>query len=175
MKNRQLIFTVIKRGLFAVMIIAAYLVQLVIIPRAVQSFSIFLLPGLLCAISMCEKELPAAFFGLAAGALWDLASPVTDGAFALIFTVFCCTASLLTRYLIRNTLLTAVIFTAILSVAVFFTVQLFYISHITAELFTRSINTELVPTLISAVIFAIPFYIFISRISTRLTADKGIY
>ncbi len=75
----------------------------------------FLLIPLTVSIAMFEKEFAGMFFGLLAGALWDLASPVTDGVFALFFTVTACACGLLTHYVFRNSLRGA----ALLTTAVF--------------------------------------------------------
>ena len=66
--------------------------------------------ALLTAIAMRQTELFAAAYGLLAGLLWDIASPLPDGVITLFLTVYACACSLLARYLFRRTLLTAAVF-----------------------------------------------------------------
>lgn len=71
----------------------------------------FLLIPLSVSIAMFEKEISGMFFGLLTGILWDISSPVTDGVFALFFTLTAFTCGLLTHYIFRNSLKAAAVFT----------------------------------------------------------------
>ncbi len=72
----------------------------------------FLLIPMSVSIAMFEKEFTGMLFGLLAGILWDVSSPVTDGVFALFFTVTAFFCGLLTHYVFRNSLKAAAVFTA---------------------------------------------------------------
>ena len=71
----------------------------------------FMLLSITVSISIYEKESAGMFFGLLAGALWDLASPAPDGVFALFFTAAGCLCGLLSHYVVRTSLFSAVVLT----------------------------------------------------------------
>lgn len=76
------------------------------------NIGVFLLIPLTVSIGMFEKEFAGMFFGIFAGALWDLCSPAADGVYALFFafTTFLC--GLLTHYVLRNSVKSAAVITA---------------------------------------------------------------
>ena len=94
------------------LVVATALAQHAFLPAAGGQRTGFLLLALTTAIAMRERESRAAVFGLLAGALWDVASPLPDGVLALFFLVFACAASLLSHYLFRQSLLTAAVLCA---------------------------------------------------------------
>lgn len=70
---------------------------------------VWLLAPLAVCIALYEKEFAGTFFGVLAGALWDLASPAPDGVYALVFAVLCCACGLLGRRVFRSTLPAAMV------------------------------------------------------------------
>lgn len=72
----------------------------------------FLLLPLTVSVAMFEKEFAGLFYGLLAGALWDLASPATDGVYALFFTLAAFFCGLLTHFVFRNSFKSAAVLTA---------------------------------------------------------------
>lgn len=70
---------------------------------AVKPGLLLLIPLTVC-ISIYEREFAAFFFGILSGALWDLASPVADGVFALCFALLAFACGLLAKRVFRNTL-----------------------------------------------------------------------
>ena len=99
----------IKSILFALLVILTALAQHAFFPAAGAAHTAYLLLALVTAIAMREREPRAAAYGLLAGALWDIASPLPDGVLALFFLVFACAASLLSHFLFRQSLLTAAV------------------------------------------------------------------
>ena len=85
------------------------LAQHAFLPAAGAAHTAYLLLSLTTAVAMRERELRAAVFGLLAGALWDIASPLPDGVLALFFLIFACAASLLSHFVFRQSLLTAAV------------------------------------------------------------------
>lgn len=67
---------------------------------------IFICIPLCVAVSMFEREVPAAIFGAFAGALWDVSSGV-DGFNTFLLMILCAACSLLISHLMRNNVVTA--------------------------------------------------------------------
>ena len=100
----------VKGAVFAALILLTALFQNSFLPAAGARHTAWLLPALITVIAMYEPELNAAVYGVFAGFLWDLASPLPDGVIALLLAVYACACSLLARWLFRRTLLTAAVF-----------------------------------------------------------------
>lgn len=99
----------IKSILLVLLVALTALAQHAFLPAAGAAHTAYLLLSLTTAIAMRERETRAAVFGLLAGALWDIASPLPDGVLALFFLVFACGASLLAHFVFRQSLLTAAV------------------------------------------------------------------
>lgn len=69
---------------------------------------VFLSIPLCVCISMFEREVPAALFGVLAGLLWDVSSGV-DGFNTLVLMLLCAVCSLLISHLMRNNIVTALV------------------------------------------------------------------
>lgn len=69
---------------------------------------VFLCIPLCIAIAMFEREVPAAIFGVLAGALWDVSSSV-DGFNTIVLMALCAVSSLLISHFMRNNLITAMV------------------------------------------------------------------
>ena len=101
----------IKYAALALLIVLTALFQNVFFPAAGNFHGAYFLIALTGAAAMFEPEPAAAVFGLLAGVLWDVASPLPDGVLALFFTVFACACSVLAHYLFRRTVPAAVVLT----------------------------------------------------------------
>ena len=165
--------TVIKRIIFVIMIFSAYLLQFIALPASEISLAISFLIPVGVAISMNDREIPDLLYGALTGALWDLASPVTDGSFSFIFALLLCISGLLTRYILRNTLLTAVIFTLILT-AVTTAINITYFRNgMTAELLSDTLIKAVLPCLIINSLICIPTYYFCRYTAKHFHSDKN--
>lgn len=172
MKNVKILNTVIKRVIFVLTIAISFVMQFIVLPRTAFFIPVYFLLSVAVALSMHEKEIPCLIYGLIIGALWDLASPMPDGGFAVVFTVFLLLAGLLTRYILRNTLLTAIIYTAAFSVVISFMNLLFFRKGINAELFGEILTKSFLPTAIINSLLTVPSYYFIRYLSVHFNSDK---
>ena len=135
MKTKKLTLHFIRRLIYVLLTVAAYLFQCAFLPRTGFPLPVFFLIPLLISVSLFEHEFSALFFGLLTGALWDLASPVTDGALALIFAFTACLTGLLSHYILRNTLLNTLLLTAIVSIIYSLITELFFASALDFQYF----------------------------------------
>lgn len=122
--KKEALLPVMRRTLLALMVVFTAVLQNTVFSAG--RISAFLLIPAAVSVAIFEKEFSGMFFGLLCGALWDLASPVTDGVFALVFAVCACACGLLSRYIFRNTLASALLMTVVFSGAVFAVNALFY-------------------------------------------------
>lgn len=102
----------VKYAVLTALIVITALLQNSFLPALGARHTAWLLLALITAVAMHEPELNAAVYGILAGFLWDLTSPLPDGTIALLLTVFACACSLLARWLFRQTLLTAAVLCA---------------------------------------------------------------
>lgn len=125
----------------------------------VFSTRVFLCIPFLVAISMFEREVPAAIFGVLAGALWDVSSGV-DGFNTIVLMALSAVCSLLISHLMRNNLVTALVLGAG-SIAAY---EIIYIAvrFWGAGSPIRLIFTFYLPTLIITVLF-VPICYFIVK------------
>ncbi|MBR2410507.1 MAG: rod shape-determining protein MreD [Clostridia bacterium] len=165
MKHKKLLMPVLRRGSFVLLILASFIIQFTLLPKAGISASVYLLIPVSVCIAMFEKEFSGLFFGLLAGALWDLASPVTDGSLALFFALSGCIAGLLTHYLLRNTLLTAIILSFLQSVIYTFILQIYFIESFSFEMFSVLLKEHYIPPVLLASLLSIPVYFLIRKLS----------
>ncbi len=171
MKNKHL-NPIIRRVLYAVIIIVLHLLQFTVIPYTGLSFPVLLLLPMGIAIAMAEKEFSGALYGILIGALWDLSSPVTDGLWTLVFPVIFCLIGLLTHYTLRNTLLTALIFTLVATCIYLFIVCLYGIGDYSGEILTALMKNQLIPSLITSLILCIPEYYLVARLARATDSDR---
>lgn len=172
MKKHQLKTTAAKNIVFLLLIIAAYILQFIIIPKTSFPFPVFNLIPLVTAISMHEKEFAGLFWGITAGILWDMASPVTDGAFTLFFAVLFLLAGLLTRYILRNTILTAAILTAVIALCPI-AFNLFYFNDgLTRDIFIFMLKDSIIPCSIISVLLSIPAYFTVHGINAHFHKER---
>ncbi len=172
MKHKRLTTQFIRRLIFMFFTVFAFIIQCIILPRGIPSLPVYILLPLLISISMYEREFTGLFFGLFAGALWDLASPLTDGFLALVFAAGAYIIGLLSRYILRNTMLSQIVLTVVMSVLY----SLFMLIHtgfssgtdILGELALRMY----LPALIFTVLAGIPIYFSVRKISVKFRYDK---
>lgn len=123
--NKRIRRPLLRRALLAALLLLAGILQ--------NTFFSSLRPGLwllipvTVAIAVHEKEFAGTFYGIFAGALWDMASPAPDGIYTLCFAVFACVCGLLAKRIFRSTLpsamLLCLLFTAaICAVSILYTV-----------------------------------------------------
>lgn len=164
---------VIQTVIFTVLIIISFAVQCTVLPFLNVPFPVFLLLPLTVGIAMFKKEFFGFFFGLLAGALWDLAASLTDGTLALFLSAYACAVGLLSKYILRNTLLNTLILT-FSACFIYSTISLVLIpGSLSYEVCKQLISTVYLPGSISAVILAVPIY-FIVRATTLKFKDETI-
>lgn len=168
-------YTLIRRALFALIILVLHLFQFTVIPLTGLSFPVLLLLPMGVAVAMAEKEFPAVFYGILIGVLWDSASPVTDGLWAFVFPVMLCIAGLLTHYTLRNTLLTALIFTLTGTVIYLAAVSLYDTGSFSFEIMGDIIKQQWIPVIITSLIICIPEYFLTKKIAKTFHHDKVSY
>ena len=99
----------IRWAIFASLLIASVVLQNSIGGLSeIFSARVFLCIPFLVAVSMFEREVPAAVFGVLAGALWDVSSGV-DGFNTITLMASGAICSLLISHLMRNNLVTALV------------------------------------------------------------------
>ena len=173
MKKHSLTLSATKRLIFLVIIISSFALQFIIIPKTALPFPLLLLIPVTVSAAMHENELGAMLWGLLSGILWDMASPVTDGLYALIFSVIFLMTGLTTKYLFRNTCLTAAMFTAVFSLIPSLLGILYMKEKLTGELISAVIKAECIPAVITSLIILAPVYFLISAISRFFTRERA--
>ena len=174
MKNRKTVLNVLRRLIFSLLIIAAYLLQCVLFPKTAFPFPVLILIPATLSVAMFELEYAGLFFGLLAGALWDLASPMPDGLLAFLFALAAGLTGLLSRYVLRNTLLGAM--GVILTVSVLYTAIAIPVFSSAMDLYeTRSVfYTRFLPAILTSVLLTVPCYFTVRWLSVRLRHEKII-
>ncbi len=173
MKKHYFTLAAVRRILYFIMILSAYILQFIVIPGTDFPFPVMLLIPLGVAISMQEKEFAGMLCGLLTGILWDMASPHTDGLMTLIFTVTFLLTGLLTRYTLRNTLQTALLLTAVCSLIPWAASLMYTLREITKDDFTGILISELLPGLIISAALSIPVYLIVHGISKRFHKERS--
>lgn len=107
MNNRT---KIVKHAILVALTVLSALVQNSFLPVFGARHAAWLLLAAVTAIAVRESEPIAAAYGLLAGLLWDVASPLPDGVISLFLTVYACACSLLARYLFRQTFFSAAVF-----------------------------------------------------------------
>ncbi len=172
MKNKKALLTISGKILYIILFVISYIFQFLVFPRLGIGIPVFLLIPLTTAVAMYEREFSGMLFGLLAGALWDLASPLPDGSLAFIFTVVACFTGLLLHYVLRNTLLTALLLS--LTFTLIYYVFYFLFSKIGFDYeFIRSvIITHFLPSALLSAVITIPDYFIVRGISRLTQTDK---
>lgn len=172
MKQKRLTTHFIRRLFFIFFTVTAFIIQCIILPRAGFTMPVFILLPLIISISMYEKEFSGLFFGILAGALWDLASPVTDGVLALFLALSAYFTGLLSRYILRNTLLSEMVFTVAVSI-IYSGIMLIYTGFSSGTLILRQLLlTTYVPATVLTVLISIPVYFSVREIAVKFSYDK---
>ena len=162
---------IVRRLLFTIFIIVAFILQCSILPLLHTPFPVFILIPLIISVSMFEKEFSGFFFGVLTGALWDTASVLPDGLLALVLSTFSFFTGLISKYLIRNTLLNNLIICIICCIA-FSTVPIICIPGSLPETTVKNlINTTYVPGCVATIILAVPIYFITRAIALKLREE----
>ncbi len=172
MKHKRLTTQFIRRLFFIFFTLIAFIIQCITLPAAGFSFPVYILIPLLISISMYEREVTGLFFGLLAGALWDLASPLTDGLLALFFAASAYIIGLLSRYILRNTLLSELVLTCVSSIifSVFMLIHTGFASGI--PVLRQLAITVYLPAVLLTAIISIPVYFSVRKIAVKFRYDK---
>ena len=109
MRTKTRFLPVLRRAVYVLLFLAVAVIQ----NTFLGGHGIAVLPLVPLTVAVCtfEGEFAGLFFGLLGGALCDIASPVPDGVFALLFAVLGCAVGLTMHYVFRGTLLSAVLLT----------------------------------------------------------------
>ncbi len=172
MKKHQLTTTAAKKIVFLLLTLTAYILQFIILPKTAFPYPVFLLIPLGTAIAMHEKEFAGMLWGLLTGILWDMASPVTDGAMALIFAALFLTTGLLTRYILRNTVMTASIITGAISLFPILFNLLYFHEGFTRDNFILMLKDSIIPCFIISVLLSIPAYFTVHGINAHFQKER---
>ena len=106
----------LRRALLAVMLSLAGIIQNTLL--ASLRPGVWLLIPATVVIAVHEKEFAGMFYGVLAGAFWDMASPAPDGMYALCFAVLACICGLLAKRVFRSTLPAAMLLCLLFSAAI---------------------------------------------------------
>lgn len=155
-----------KRIIFILLTVVFALIQNSFLPKTSAAAVYFLIP-LIVSIAMFEREFSGFFFGLFAGALWDLAAPAASGVTTLFFALFACACGLLTHYVLRNTL-TCAVFLCFTGTLIFSALSLIFncVSKDFSSIGTLLLNFYLLPALLTVLVTPL-FYLSIRSIEKK--------
>lgn len=162
---------IIRKAIFAVFIIVAFSVQCTVIPLLDAPFPIFILIPILTSVTLFEKEFSGFFFGLLTGALWDLCSTVPDGIMAFYLSTYAFITGLLSRYLIRNTLLNNLILNSLSLILYCIFSILFIPGSLPGSITENLIKSIYLPGCITTILLAVPIYFIIRSVALRLREE----
>lgn len=172
MKHKRLTTQFIRRLFFIFFTVIAFIIQCITLPAAGFGFPVYILIPVLISIAMYEREFTGLFFGLLAGALWDLASPLTDGFLALFFAVSAYIIGLSSRYILRNALLSEIVLTTAASI-IFSAFMLIYTGFESGTAVLRQlIITDYLPAVLLTAVISIPVYFSVRKIAVKFRYDK---
>lgn len=158
---------ILRRIIFALFTVTAFILQCTVLPLSGLSFPVFLLIPLLVSVAMFEKEFSGFFFGLFAGALWDTASTLPDGLLAFFISFYGFLSGLLSRHLLRNTLLNALILSAS-GLVLYSALALFAIpGSLPVEAYINLIKSIYLPGGAFALLLNVPIYFTVRAVSLK--------
>ncbi|MBQ9945006.1 MAG: hypothetical protein IJO68_00605 [Clostridia bacterium] len=172
MKSKKLTLHILRRLIFILLFFASYVLQFICLPETRFPFPVFILIPLTVAVSMFEHEFQGLFYGLLAGALWDLASPVTDGMITLLLTLAACITGLLSHYSLRCTLLSCLIFTSVISIIFSAVLLLFFVPLTEFEELRHTFLNFYLPGSIITEILTVPVYFLVRKIFISTRTEK---
>lgn len=170
-KTRRTI--IIRYTVWAVLLLLAFLVQTTngLALNVGKAHICLIIPIVIC-ISMFEMEKVGCWYGLAAGLLMDIPSPVISGYNALVMLITGTLVGLLVRYLLRNTLLSAIVFCG----SSLFLYESFYWLFFVFLKGTAAPNgiywSNYFSTFLVSMIFVIPIYLIMSFIYKKLSVTE---
>ncbi len=162
---------IVRRLIFVLMIITAYIIQCSVLPLLNAPVPVFILIPLLISVAMFEKEFSGFFFGVLTGALWDTAASLPDGILALTMSFFAGFTGLMSRYIIRNTLLNTLILSLAGCIAYSAMSLILVPGSLSAAAAEELIKTVYIPGCASALALAIPVYFTVRAIAMRLREE----
>ena len=173
MKNTNTLRCIIKRLIFTLIIILSFSAQFNLF-AANLPFPVYFLIPVVVSVSMYEKEYAGLFFGLLAGVLWDIASPATDGIMALIFTIGAFATGILSKYILRNTLLNGILLSLIFSFIYSAVSLLLYTDSFAYELLRGYFIKTYLPAIIFTAVLSIPCYIAVRALSRHFKGKEQL-
>lgn len=157
----------LRRLIFGAVILITALLQNTegFFPSFFGAEAFLLIPTCVC-IAMFEREISGLFFGLFAGALWDMCALNSWGYNAIVLTIIAFACGALIKYIMRNNLVTAFLLCGcsvfLYSLLVWLTVFIFngYSSAV------RVLFTFYLPSTLYTLIF-LPIYYFLVRFISK--------
>ncbi len=162
---RRLIF-------FATVLLTAMLQNTAgLFPEIFGARALLLIPATVC-IAMFEREISGLFYGLIAGALWDMCSSSSWSYNAILLTIFAFACGALIKYIMRNNLVAAFLLCGVSTL--FYCLLrwlILYVVHGYSTSF-KVLLTFYIPCAVYTLIFLPVYYFFVRFISKkfRLTA-----
>ncbi len=169
MKNKKLLAGALRKLIYCLLILLAFILQFTVFPKMNITLPLYLLIPLTISVALAEKEFTGMLTGLFAGALWDLASPVTDGFLALTFCTIGFLTGLFARYLLRNTILTALLLNAAATAVYSVILEFHFIETVSFELLPQIIKEHFIIPIIFTLIIALPvhFIVMLTDLTTK--------
>lgn len=170
--NKRRFRPLLRRFLLALLVALAGLMQNAIF-ASVRPGVWMLIPAT-AAIAVHEKEFSGLFYGILAGALWDLSSPAPDGIYTLCFAVFACICGLLAKRVFRSTLPAAMLLCLIFTISVC-CVSLLYNNILAGSfgVFSAVLRFYLPSSLLTTLVFPL-FYYPVQLIELHLNTDANV-
>ncbi len=154
----------IRRILFALLILlTAVFFHCGFIPDFFSVPAMVLIP-LIVSIAMNEKSLQSMFFGLFAGALWDMGSAAADGYFTVLLAATGFLASSLNSFLIRKSLRSCLILTLGFGSLINFSYWLLFFLRRGYEGALGALFEFYLPSAVYTALFALIYYYLVSAI-----------
>lgn len=163
--RREKVIPILKWGLYYFILLIVYSWQTT--PNLFEVFNIkpVLILPLVVAISMNERVIESAFFGMITGFLWDISSDKLFGFNAIILFTIATTISLICIYYLQNKLINFLFFCIL---ALFVQGGLDYFFYYKIWQYENSeiiFNNIIFPTIIYTIIISPIFFILIRKIS----------
>lgn len=134
----------------------------------VWGIEVFLLIPLVVCVSMFEKIIPAAIFGLLAGSLWDINVSIGDGFYALFLSFVAASCSMMINYYMRNNLSTAALLCGIALLLYILIHWLCFVVFRGIEGGVFTIISFYLPSAFVSLIFLVPLYAIVRGFIKRL-------
>lgn len=157
-KSRNTIYKILSGLLITAFTVFTFIIQDVFVPAAGFKMPVYLLVPLTVAVSIQLNDIPALFYGIFTGALFDLISGAPDGIYTLVFAIIAFISSALTKKTFRNSRNVSFLFSligCILICLISFTVNFCFGDISSPSLIIKGFY---IPALIATVIISPVFY-----------------